>query len=212
MSILMKRSVVLLPTEEPTRIYETIYGGLGLYDEEKTYAMPDKGRFMYIVNQDKLQIGDWYIWHNNNQVCKVEGELHILNNHIMNKQISKIIASTDKSLGLPSIPNHFIKQYVDLYNKQYVIEEVIVEYKNTCCGRCDGITDECTGPNEVVLRLNDKDNTIYLHTLRDNFSLEEVNDLLDKVLRAYRDDHLPRGEYPDYTIFETLKEFKKKYF
>ena len=121
----------MLPTKNYTYIIKDHYNKLWYNDTRYLKEYQD----LYIVNEDKVEIGDWYIFenkvyrsviNNNSNICK------------------KIIATTDKSLQFncdgkcakyecvclfPQPSDTFIIKYVEEYNKGNIITKVLVEYE-----------------------------------------------------------------------------------
>lgn len=97
----------------------------------------------------------------------------------------KVIASTDKSLGLPLIPESFVLAYIKAYNNHKPITEVNLEMYRR--GRnSDGIDADLTGGLIIhkedywVLRVRE-DNTVIIHQCK-NYSNEEVLNLFDNLI------------------------------
>ena len=94
---------------------------------------------LYIVSDDKIDIGDFYI-DSLGSVCKCGMDQPI---HWKDLKVSKnIVASTDtlektvfvlgmksiKKVKIPAIPNDFIDIFVNNYNKGNIIEEVDINF------------------------------------------------------------------------------------
>lgn len=85
-----------------------------------------EAQHLYILSDDKIKMGDWVInnFDYDNPVLFI-ADLDFFNVGI---EANKVIASTNSSLGLPMIPEWFIKEYVA---KQGKIDEVeVVCYMN----------------------------------------------------------------------------------
>src|SRR5690606_35523531 len=59
---------------------------------------------LYIISNEKIKIGNWYYFMGCINQCDSERLLQICEEY----EVEKIIASTDKSLELPQIPQQFI--------------------------------------------------------------------------------------------------------
>jgi hypothetical protein len=108
---------------------------------------------LYILSDDEIKDNDYYI--EENHTFQTNCNFVRLN---MNKDILKVIASTDSSLTvkdttkevygkspnklLPSIPQSFIDLYVSEFNKGNKIEEVMVEYDEHIESACICDTQE----------------------------------------------------------------------
>jgi hypothetical protein len=94
----------------------------------------------------------------------------------------KVIASTDKSLNLPSPSNAFIQKYCEMNGK---IDEINVEYIEV------DVTEtyagvEFYGETEVVIGYDEipkisPDNTITIKPIKNRFNREEVVNILIKI-------------------------------
>lgn len=160
----------MLPTKEASRIHllianppdsRPIWTKLKLMENPlgntKHMAEYDP-QHLYFTSEDDIKEGDWYIHPFEDKVEKTEWA-HIVT--LMNQlpKAQKIIASTDPSLGLPAIPESFLKQYVESNGK---IDKVQLQ---TCClygGKCPSkgaydkqhlckIGFELTDNNEVIV-------------------------------------------------------------
>lgn len=83
------------------------------FDKSKVYEPIQ----LYIVSRHTICKGDWYV---NIKTRKISNNIdEILDFDICNK----IIASTDKKLGLPILPQTFITHYIESYNNDCVVIE-----------------------------------------------------------------------------------------
>lgn len=95
---------------------------------------------LYITNNDIIEVNN-KVLHQNSilTVLKIKDnylEVSELSSINVNKNVcEKIIASSNIELGLPQIPQSFIDM-----NQ---LGDILVEYKNRCCGRCDRVHDLC---------------------------------------------------------------------
>ena len=191
---------------------------------EAVYAVNNIGgtyQHLYITDDSKIGEGDWFINETNSYIglglCQVtssrEGSSKLKtpksDSHFVAASIKylqkedgfrKIIASTDKSLGLPMIQQDFIKQYCE-----NPVESVMVEYEERCIDdKCNG-SGKC-GPciiTKLILKL--KGNCIIISPIEEKmYSKEEVIEkgkgLLDK-LEIEEDDV---QEYFDEWVKENL--------
>jgi hypothetical protein len=135
--------VMLLPTEKATAKNIPFHlgndGKLRL-NYTSTLSPFEKQFHLYILSNDKPQIGDWYIDDTNTIRKAVTADKDYWDRR---PNYFKIIATTDTSLVLlipdPIIgkaPTHFpqpspqfIQKYVELYNRGEVIERVMVDYE-----------------------------------------------------------------------------------
>jgi len=111
---------------------------------------------LYVIDDSTINVGDWFI-------CFVDGNI-IKGIHKCVKHqtypanylddCKKIIASTDKSLGLRNLSFDFLITYITYYNCKQQIIDIIIEESNDA-------------------------DTINIRTLKDNFSRKEVIELLN---------------------------------
>ncbi len=83
---------------------------------------------LYILSNDKIKEGDWFYCKQTNTIQQCFSN----KKGILNEKYSfykKIIATTDKSLNLPQIPEWFIEYLIEQYNKSNKITYVNVEYE-----------------------------------------------------------------------------------
>lgn len=179
MSTFKKAQVVMLSTNKSKLILNEVQNKLILADVETTNYNPS-GRLtkhLYIVNDDIIKINDWYIDNN-----KTLAYCEYIRNNILNGPEStvvakdkigfnrfshqgydcfKIIATTDKSLLLPTVSDYFIAYYIEAYNRAKPITDILVEYEND------------------ILKIH-SNNSIFAKNPKDSWSREEIEVLLFK--------------------------------
>ena len=188
MSMFKKAKVVMLPTNEPSKIGNLVtYQKCNLAKVIKEGINPKDSTVqfwnLYIISDDEIKENNTHFYNPHS------GQLHISGNHTdyiaINKNgCKKIIATTDVSLGLPQPSQQFIQKYIEEYNESNVITDVItdvlVEYIpdfNSCfCTK-----DICNGNNcPKKLKIDSKDNTITIKKVKDNYTKEELCQILEK--------------------------------
>lgn len=181
-----RAQVIILPTENKTYIgkhlEDEVY--LSLYTWYlKTLNIPNKrqGQHLYIISDDEIKEGDWFINLFNNVVVQAHNWIYV-------STCKKIIATTDTSLkinnitrqlendapniiSLPQPSQQFIEKYIESYNNGEVITNVLVDYKTN-------ILYPMIENNNLILKVNPKDNTITIKKLKDNWNLEEIKSIL----------------------------------
>ena len=165
---------------------------------------------LYIISDDEIKKGDWVIEY---QPKDNLGELHqIHNEYVLSPNIQKkVIATTDDSLyyknnsknpkqymgsyismslgeNLPRPSQQFIQKFVEEYNRGNIIEDVFVEYEeydNQCDGlSCNICSCDPSKPDLVEkLKINSKNNTIIIKKVKDNYSREEVENLIYSAMK-----------------------------
>ena len=177
MSTFKKGKVVILPTNQQTK-YLMVYSDVektkgklilsGLKnDEYKEY------QHLYIISYiEKPDNGDYYIIDDVPELLKNNGLVFI------DDSCRKVIATTDKTLSqtsrteIPQPSQQFIQKYIEEYNKGNVITDVLVEY--------DYLLDDRAVLPYWNLKVNTKDNTITIKKVKDNYTKEELCQILEK--------------------------------
>ena len=95
----------------------------------------------------------------------------------------KIIATTDNSLELPQPPQQFSEEFIEEYNQENIITDVLVEYENKFDGKEYVDELDAYGYDKVksILKINRKDNNITIKIAKDSWSREEVIEFANKV-------------------------------
>lgn len=119
----MKCKVILLATDKyPALLKSTMSDKMyGMYNCAQ--RMPHSLHHLYFVSDEEIQVGDWIY----DTVLMNRVEKAVYDNTYLTRDWKKVVATTDKSLQLPSIPESFLKEYVE---KNGSINEVEIEY--TC--------------------------------------------------------------------------------
>jgi hypothetical protein len=187
MAQLKKCKVVMLPTKEKAIIYTDRHGNLKKHNTPSTIPLDSIGSnfHLYILSDEPIKEGDWYLG--------VSNTLHQATSHGIaslasaTPKVKKIIATTDELLfgsgeGLDYLPEHipqpsqsFIKKYIERYNAGDPITHGMVEY-HVGFDNIDNPVDFC------ILKVNPKDNTITIRSVKDTWSREEVVAVLYKRL------------------------------
>ena len=99
--------VLMLPTVNNSvgALTKGVYGKLFLPDIE--YVRHNQ--HLYFVSDEKIKKDDWFYYGRDNIIDKYDGYFPM---SPTSTTTFKVIATTDKSLGLPLIPDEFIKDYV----------------------------------------------------------------------------------------------------
>lgn len=74
---------------------------------------------LYVISDGDINDGDWYF---ENDVL-----LQSINSSFKNVGHEKVIATTNKDLGLPMIPRHYIDEYIKEYNRNNQINSIFVK-------------------------------------------------------------------------------------
>ena len=146
-----------------------------IMSEFQIFAKPQQ---LYITSDEEIKPGDWYlkpdktIWQRSK------------NSNIITIGSRKIIAATDKSLNLTFPSLEWINYFIDQYDKGNVITKVMVDYEPEPIYGNNGSCGEIT----YQLKLN-SDNTINIESIKENWSREEVELLINK----HKNDNLDLG-------------------
>lgn len=85
-----------------------------------------------------------------------------------------IIGKAPISFPKPSIS--FIKKYIEEYNRSNIIIDIMVEYE----GKALYTEQQYFKGYKDILKINPKDSTITIKKIKDNFTLQEINNILDE--------------------------------
>ena len=170
----VRAKVHMLPTED--------IENYPLYIHDKSYLIEGKYRVgepsgtqkhLYFTTDEEIKEGDWCIdlisVQLGGQPRLVRASREFARDTPAGEDAFKIVASTDKSLGLPQPSQAFIEKYVELGG----IDEVDFELKSSDL-------DYFFGDLKV-----DSHNTITIHSIKDSWSREELTD----ILQVYRLDY-----------------------
>lgn len=140
------RKPVMLPQSQQHRDFtilskqlgneKLVLGGVQRFGE----AIP---QHLYLISEEEIKEGDWYYWisHSEPMKCDKRGA-------IQRKNCFKIVSTTNKSLGLPLIPESFIKLYVE---KQGKIDKVRVQTTRDSWGNNTKCPVIDSGSGEVII-------------------------------------------------------------
>lgn len=178
-----KCKVVMLATEEKVDIGAPNWWLQG----QKKLIINNLISNLYITSDDEIKDGDWIYNFETEEIIQCIGKGSLRN-------WKKILASTDKSLNLPSPSEQFIQKYIESYNKGNVITEVTVEYEEYMK---QGIFNKGDDTHYFDVKIN-PDNTINIKLIKDNYSREEVIILLQNVIKdsySYELEEHHGGDY-----------------
>ena len=162
---------------------------------------------LYIVNNDKIKIGDYYINNGNLLHCS---EIKIRSGS------KKVIASTNTNLtigmtegnvfyiNLPQPSDSFIQKYIKSYNAKNVITDVLVEYNVETLNE-DWSKKPVLVTNRYDLKINDKLNTITIKEINNSYSKEEVIEFAQIYLsKRYDNPRMSNNDIFDNWITKNL--------
>jgi hypothetical protein len=144
----------------------------------------DETQHLYFLSDDEIKKDDWVIMLDSfgNVFSNPQQYINPETQHL-NKGLRKIIATTNLSIILPekfpsftTLPQpskSFIQKYIESYNKGNIIDSVNVEYSGEYDPHYGGYYAET-----IELKVNQKDNTITIKPIKNNWSKEEVNLLI----------------------------------
>ena len=148
-----------------------------------------KSQHLYITSDEAIGENDWFIDTKTNKLhkCKqVNGDKIITDEldlheplgdcyyYFKKTESKKIISTTDKSLGLPTVSDGFVKKFIERYNTGNLINDVMVEYEEW--PELERITGTNTSFRTVVKKMLkvDKNNCITITSVKDTWTREEV--------------------------------------
>lgn len=177
-----KTQVMMLPTNKTANI-----GANNWYlQKTNTLIINNLISNLYIISNDKIKQNDWCLNISKNIIYQKD-------NLPMDIMWKKIIATTDKSIYpkcdgkcaknkcvymYPQPSQEFIKKYIESYNNNKVIIDVLVEYKTN-------ILYPVIENNNLILKVNSKDNTITIKKLKDSWNREEIKLLIEKYQNTF---------------------------
>lgn len=157
-------------------------------DKRSRYSETISYEHLYILSNEEIKEGDYVFMsmYKEIRICDTSDKASMLNEKQYRNIFIKIIATTDTSLGLPQPSQSFIKKYIEEYNKDNTIKNVLVEFeifndksKERQYSLCSDFTKEEYFDLIKSYRLKlDLDNTITIKKIKDIYSREEVNSLL----------------------------------
>ena len=221
MSTFKKAKVVILPSNEESNIQQNKFNKLFFSEQKKSYS-DTINQHLYIISGDEIKKGD-YIY------CTITNAIEIAkyNHDYLIRDWKKVIATTDTSLKidnpnydigklayitLPQPSQQFIQKYIEEYNRGNIITDVLVEYEL--------ISNEeyflnTINPDENVpyfdedLKINPKYNTISIKKVKDSYTKEEVDRMLDE--QASKTTAEMMEKFKDYKSREEIKSLLFKF-
>jgi len=220
-----RAKVHLLPTNDERAV-------IGLTADEKTLWFAHSGvgnsygnRHLYITTDDEIKEGDWclFFWDGTKdgelgQVGSEPQQYLPSKGHTLNRNLRKIIATTDPKLrsdsliedparpednllirkGIPKIPQSFIESYC-----KNPVDNVMVEYGLFHDGNFKD-DDETHAFKAIRKPRVNSHNEIIIHPVKDSWTVEDLPDLLN---RFCKDHSLHRGlQITDGMIREWLEK------
>ncbi len=205
--MLKKTPVVMLPTNQKAKKGDYYIGSFGKIAEcdNGTLKYADGNVLnLYFLSDEEIKEGDWYYeLHTTVDNPKYLEQIHQAGKDNDNWKRStgyrmKIIATTDESLSeqimyypdggiignkesyksLPQPSQSFIERFIERYNAGAPITHVMVEY--VMGGKFETFKE--MKEFKPHLLVNPKDNTITIKPVKDNWTREEVIELLKKNL------------------------------
>ncbi|MDD5551371.1 MAG: hypothetical protein PHS34_08935 [Candidatus Omnitrophica bacterium] len=177
----MKKSlnIVMLPTSKATILYKHKEKGLYLLAPHKHEINCYNGsnQHIYLTSDAEIKKNDYYLIADSKEehYGKVIQAIEDIKFGI---GIRKIEAASDKSLGLPLIPQYLIEYFVE---KQGKVDKVMVEMEELGEGivkfpKLLGDMADYVGLNRYHIKTN-PDNTIIWYPIKDTWTREEVEKL-----------------------------------
>lgn len=173
--------VIMLPTEKVSCLNLTRGNTLGRWNTHIPDERLSKNQHLYILSNEKIKEGDWAIVYINENHRKVPKKITMeLSEGISTGDMFyNIVATTDKSLGLPLIHDSFLPVFIKGYNERKQIKEVDLEmeYFNPALNddqSWDGMASELYSKMKIR-----EDNTVIILESR-KYSKQEVRQIIEK--------------------------------
>ena len=189
-----KVDVVMLPTnEKATDIPFSV--GITLCNDGKLrignpVGYSEKRQHLYIILDEEIKVGDWIYRYEDKKVFQSKAYFS-KGNPIKKGLITKIIATTDKSITINGydssdedavvncyLPQQFIQYYIGEYNKGNVITEVEVEHLLSLWSG-NTLSDRKYG--KTILKVN-PDDTTNIKPIKESWTKDEVVELLIRAI------------------------------
>lgn len=161
MTTFKKHKLVILPTKDISKfgkIYEN--NSFHFYtNENKFLDNLAESQHLYILSDDEIKKGDWYLDTFNNQRIKAN---EFSDHKHYGSSCKKIIATTDSKLhkeGIPNIPIEFLQEWVKNPQEEIKVEYVSYDKKVGSCSNGEGlivgknISVKITSNNTINCRL-----------------------------------------------------------
>lgn len=116
--------IVMLPTANESELWinDSQGGKLCDFSQPLKATSGNKNQHLYILSDEEIKPND--IWYDDKDKYVTSANLRCLRQVNNSDECFKVIASTDKSLNLPGIPQSYIEYYIEEYNEGNKIEEV----------------------------------------------------------------------------------------
>lgn len=198
MEVNKKTRVVMLPAEDSSILYKDgLTGGLvyGTESPEHRHELSIK-QHLYFLSDEEIKEGDW-VSHKN---CELISKVVAVNTYTTDSvntehgdgyqdEFSKVIATTDESLGLPKPSQEFLKAYVGAGGIEWVnVEYQANEFVKDGISRPvvdDGVLKDYKGHWIYKPKVNSH-NEITIHPIKDSWSREETKEIAWKAIIQYK--------------------------
>jgi hypothetical protein len=219
MSLVSQATIKTIPTHDnsPIRQVEQVSGTKVFRYSQPRMFFGDEIRLNYHLylctydRQFKITKGD-YVLRDGSELLEVSPKLltAIEEGHIANLEIGKILATTNKSLGLMDIPTWFLRTFCESGGLP------VVAINSSRGGYCAGCTqagiwhcahaDTCGNAEDILRPLMNDDGTISIHSNSENWALPELVVELNK----YREHAMANGlSETDFDEYIQQKYFSK---
>ena len=192
-----------------------------LEDSKGIVKTKNKNGHLYALSNDEIKLFDWVYNNKENIVEQINSKtqlIFVLEENKENQTFKKIIATTNKTLSqtnrteIPQPSQQFIQKYIEEYNRGNIITDVLVEYELISNEEYFGNT---VNPDNDVpyfdedLKINPKYNTISIKKVKDSYTKEEVDRMLDE--QASKTTAEMMEKFKDYKSREEIKSLLFKF-
>ena len=169
-------------------------------------------RDLYITTDEPIKRDDWYLNYINGKfhgVFQAGGSIEqLVDYRTWSEQNVKVVATTNpKCLSVSSVPSvsqSFIEKYIERYNLENPIKDILVSCLIVNVDSTSFKRETIKGQS-VILKTNPKDNTVVIKKLQDQFSREEVIEILHTLTRSFIEMGIK--PYLEHKYFEHTDKF-----
>ena len=144
-----KSKLAIYLNKEYTELHEV--GELAFCKDDIGWSDFWRPQELYITSEEALKPGDWYI-NTSLDLSQQAPEIHAKKSDFVAhkkdplfKYCKKIFLTTDPALGIKEVPDTFLEYLV----KHPLCDEIKITFKDSCCGKCDGVNDICCHDSSI---------------------------------------------------------------
>lgn len=169
----------MLPTEKATSVIKQgVSSTLYYYSKPASAATKHLyvNQHLYFISDEEIKLGDYYFRLGAKEIYRGSGYTN---------DCRKVIASTEKLVDVPLIPQEFIENYCEVGG----VDEVEIEYEEDNDPNLWG-QDIGIAPLRIKV---DSNNCVFTHPIKDSWSREEVEKLIESAVHNF--SNMDRYDY-----------------